>query len=419
MKNSLPALVAFCVLVSSCAASAAPAPAAAPPGRLQRPIDADTPPDPAPAAPRRGSTVMVPPLIADTDTGPLPPMRVLRLPVQAGKVSNMVATNIVENSKAWIAEGDKYYSLCVPDGVKVACAPIVARATMQDIEVGAYADANGVAKVTFRIARDTRRQAKPLIASMRYFLARISLQAAHFERKAGNAARSKSPPSGDSATPAMIDDGGGSCGFDDQGEYDCSGGDGGWDGAGYDNDSYDWGGDESGAEGSGDDPNGPAIPSFPSGSDNGDADPCMDAGGNNVCQQVVITGQLPDAPQEMAMPVCVVTPWVVGCTRSPPPVVGGDPFDELPRGPRPWLPQGACNIWSVLCSAGQTPADEPPPVAPQDKRRAARMKCLREANAALTACHQLRAMVDDAFFETCKRNALDQGRECGTTAMDR
>ncbi|WP_426173522.1 hypothetical protein [Massilia sp. TWR1-2-2] len=63
--------------------------------------------------------------------------RVLRLPSQAGKVSQVIPTSLVAKSPSWIAKGDKYYSLCSPSRHMVACAPIAPVALMKDIEVGA------------------------------------------------------------------------------------------------------------------------------------------------------------------------------------------------------------------------------------------------------------------------------------------
>lgn len=395
--------------------------AANPPKQLRQIDDGVEPPDPGPgpgaAQPPQGSTVLVPPLISVGGAGQAESMKVLRLPVQAGKVSKMVATNLLANSRSWIAKGHKYYSLCMPDGGKVACAPIVATSTMKDIEVGAYAGMNGEPKLTFRIAPGTTQESKRLIASINYFLARTGKQIAHFEQKAANSAPAKAGTPG-RISPSLLELGG--CGGGD-----CSGGDSGSDGGGHEGDSYDWSDGYFGDEDTWDDPDTAEFPDFPAG-DNGDADPCMDGGGNNICQQVVIREERPEPPefpafpQAMALTNCIVSPWAVACNRSPPPVVGGDPSDQLPRGPTPWLPQSACNVWGALCSAGQEPKGEPAPPTTEEERRARAQKaCYDKASGNMLVCRSLQGIMGDAWFNTCRRNALDEARECGLVGMDR
>ena len=394
--------------------------AATPPKNMQRPIDDPEMPDPPAATKPRGTTVLVPPVISVDSTAPAQPQRIFRLPAEAGNVSKVIPTSLLANRKSWIAKGHKYYSLCAPEGRLVACAPLVATSTMKDIEVGAYDD-KGEPKITFRIAPGTTQDAKCLIATMNYFLYRTSKQAEHFERKAANRISNSAPSKAGAPTgqnvPTVIDTGddSGGCSYDEFGQTDCSGGDSGSDGGGHADDNYDWGNDFIGSEDSWNDPATGSLPTFPSGSDSGNGDPCMDANGTNVCQQVVVTG---DRPEPMALPVCTITPWVISCTRPPPPVL--DPADELPRSPRPWLPQGACNTWNVLCSAGQTPAaEDPPPLTEQDRVERARKQCYDRANATMTMCRALQ-LIDPFFnFNTCMRNAIDESRECGLIGMDR
>ena len=102
-------------------------------------------------APSQGSKVLVPPLITKgaSKSGDQP--MTMRLPTQAGKVSKMVTTNLVAKGPSWIAKGDKYYSLCVPNRRMVACAPIVATSVMKGIEVGAVAGTKGEALITFKM----------------------------------------------------------------------------------------------------------------------------------------------------------------------------------------------------------------------------------------------------------------------------
>ncbi len=416
MRRFLAALAAVAVITSA---------AAQPPAQLQRPVE-DTD-EPRPAKPLRGSTVLVPPLIEENYAGPARPLRVVRLPIHAGKVSKMVATGLVANSRSWIARGDKYYSLCVPNRGKVACAPIVATPTMKDIDVSAYVDPNGVAKVTFQVNPATTREAKPLIAAISYFRARVSQQAENFERKTSTyaAPKSSAPDAYGTGTPGgqrgsmTIDLDMDSCNYDDWGAYDCTGGDGGSGGGGYDADSHDWGNDYSGDENNWYKPDSPDLPSYPGGNDNGDRDPCLDSGGNNVCQQVIITGERPDHMQETSLPSCVATPWSYHCVKRTPPVVGGIPIDEVPKGAAPWLPQSACDFSAFFCSEGQIPSAKPPPLTEEGRRAKAIRECVAAADAQFKYCFVAKAIMGAAFdFETCRRNALDQAKECDIQGME-
>ena len=177
--------------------------------------------------PSRGSTVLVPPLIAD---GAVKHKRIagtLRLPSQAGKVSKMVRTNLVSKGPSWIAKGDKYYSLCTPNRRMVACAPIVATSVMQDIEVDARKVPNREPLLTFTVATGTRQAPKRLTHAIAYFLARTNKQVAHFNRMAV----AYSPSSGSVSSrsgltkSAIVAGNGGGCSYDDDDSYDCSGGD--------------------------------------------------------------------------------------------------------------------------------------------------------------------------------------------------
>jgi hypothetical protein len=103
------------------------------------------------APPSQGSKVLVPPLITKGINKSSDQPMILRLPTQAGKVSKMVTTNLVAKGPSWIAKGDNYYSLCVPNRRMVACAPIVATSVMKGIEVGAVAGAKGEPLITFKL----------------------------------------------------------------------------------------------------------------------------------------------------------------------------------------------------------------------------------------------------------------------------
>jgi hypothetical protein len=417
VKTSLPSLTVLLVLCASCSVTAASVPLDAPPAspaaRLLQPLDEGAEPPVAPARPFRGSTVLVPPLISLAATRAIGTTKVLRLPVQAGKVSKMVTTNLLANSISWIAKGNRYYSLCKPEGRHVRCAPIVATSTMKDIEINAYADDHGAPRLSFGIVPATTEQPQRLIAAINYFLARTGKQIAHFDRAVGNtAAPHKQGAPGGFSTPALLDDtGGASC------DHDCSGGDAGLDGEGYELDSGAWGEDDFDGEDSWDEEGTSSLPSFPPGNDNGDADPCIDDGGNNLCQQVIIIGERPELPQEMAGQNCVFTPWAIACTRPPAPPVGIDPDEDLPRGPRPWLPQSACNFAPVFCSAGQVPASEPPPRNDAERRARALRLCYDKAVASMSYCRAMqKALREDFDFETCRQNAIDESRDCDALA---
>jgi hypothetical protein len=328
-------------------------------------------------APSRGSTVLVPPLISKgaikgtsvsrSSVKSERPM-IVRLPTQAGKVSKMVATNLVSKGPSWIAKGDKYYSLCVPNRRMVSCAPIVATSVMQDIEVGALAGPTGRPLLTFKIATGTKQAPKRIVYAINYFLARTNKQVAHFNRmEVSYAPRPGATSLRVGQTSNLVDaGGGGGCSYDDDGSYDCTGGGGG----GYEGGGG--GGYEGGGEGSEEDYDpipGPAFPpneptgecegncNYPSGNNNGDPDPCIDPNGNPICAVVVVPGQRPGAEEPMSLPTCRPTgPFSIECGRMPP-VIGGEP-QELPRGPIPWLPQSWCNFSSIFCSAGQEPDND-------------------------------------------------------------
>ncbi len=412
MRSVLAAVVALSFLLPA---------HAEPPKQQLRPGDEVQEPDPTQPKPLQGATVLVSGLITDHATEAAQPAKVIRLPVEAGRVSKIVTTNLVTQIPSWIVKGDKYYSLCMPNRGKVACAPIIATATMKDIEVNAYADAEDKPKLNFTIAKGTTQDAKRLIASINYFMHRVSIQAAHFNRKASTYApvKAKAPgkPVRNVEAPMTIDSTMGSeCTSDYFGGMDCTGGDSGNDGGGYSAETYDWGENYFADEESW--PSLPALPTFPSASNNGDADPCVDASGNNVCQQVIITGERPEAPV-LALQNCVVSPFGTACTTREPPAIVRDPTDDIPKGPQPWLPQGACNTWHALCSEGQVPEEDPPPLTEAEKRAKAEQRCVDNANAQMTACYSLRFLAGETYFHNCKREALQTFKECSLIGMDR
>ena len=363
----------------------------------------------------KGSAVLVAPLITSDAQATPKPINIIRLPVQAGKANLVTTTNLVKGSASWLVKGDKYYSLCIPNRRMVACAPIVATSIMQDIDVSAYAGPKGEPRVTFRIEPTTKLTPDRLAASINYFVARTNKQVAHFNRMVMIYAppKTKASPLKAGISSALIAAGdGGSCSYDDFGDYDCSGGDSGYDGGGYDGGSYDWSGETDnggGAEG----PGSPSVPTFPSGNDNGDSDPCIDASGTNTCQIVVIIGQLPDAPDLMAMEPCLITPIGGICPRMPP-VVGVDPVEQLPRGERPLWPQGACDALPILCSSGQIPTEPPPPLTVEEKYQNRLRQCYKAANDAYGRCNGMRTYMGEEWYKTCVDGAEKQAFECST-----
>jgi hypothetical protein len=67
------------------------------------------------AAPSQGSKVVIPPLITQVASKASTGLLTVRLPTQAGKVSKMIATNLLTKGPSAIAIGDKYISLCAPN----------------------------------------------------------------------------------------------------------------------------------------------------------------------------------------------------------------------------------------------------------------------------------------------------------------
>jgi hypothetical protein len=266
---------------------------------------------------------------------------IVRLPPQAGKVSKVVTTNLVAKTPSWIAKGDKYFSLCVPSRRMVACSPIMPAGAMKDIEVGARVGIKGEPILTFKIAPGTKMAPKRLQYIIGHFLVRTKKQAAHFNRMAISYAPRPAETSlriGATSSLVVVSDGGGTtCSYDDNGSYDCTGGSSGGGGGGG------GGGDQC-----------QDNCEFPSGNDNGDIDPCIDASGTPTCPVIEITGHRP-TPEETETVGCrPVNPWTVECGRIPP-VIGGEP-QQIPS-ERPWFPQSWCNNAHILCSAGQQPSD--------------------------------------------------------------
>lgn len=307
----------------------------------------------------------------------------------------------------------------------VACAPIVATSVMKDIEVGAHADAKGAPALTFKIAPGTRQEPKRILSAINFFLARTNKQAAHFNRMAvTHAPRPGQASLQVSATASLVDasDGGGStCSYDDEGSYDCMGGGNGGGGGGGSGGAQE--SDPSSGSGSNpDEPTGQCEGNceFPSGNDNGDKDPCVDANGNPICPVVEIHGPRPGTEEEVSLPFCrPINPFTIECGRTPP-VIGGEP-QELPRGRTPWFPQSMCNLAHIFCSDGQEPEDND---RGDDSELSGKTLdqliavCDRINKAEMTLCSANYAMNrNGGEWHTCKQRANNRMFACYSTAQ--
>ncbi len=231
---------------------------------------------------------------------------------------------------------------------------------MRDIDVRTYAGENNVPMVAFDIHPKTTRTATELAVSIDYFQARLDKKVAHFNRMATlyvppppitgpPPMRPGTNPNSGKAAPLLIAEINGSCVYDDFGDLDCSGGTGGEGGTGTEADQYDWS-NETEWEAT-EDTTATPLPTFPSGVDNGNVDPCIGPNGSNICQQVEIVEVRQDYGN------CTGGPLIRICTRLPP--VVGDPSDAMPKSPTPWFAQSTCNKRHWLCSRGQVPEELP------------------------------------------------------------
>lgn len=338
----------------------------------------------------------------------------VRLPTQAGKVSKMVTTNLVAKGPSWIAKGDKYYSLCVPNRSMVACAPIVATSVMKGIEVGALAGTKGEPLLTFKM--DPGMPPTLAVHAINYFHARINKQKAHFNRMAVSYAPTPQQTSLRVGQTSNFADtgGGGGCSYDDEGSYACTGG------------------SSTGGSGStgGSEPTGQCDGdcNYPSGNNNGNQDPCIDPNGNRICDssseipQVIITGQVPTTELPTSLPTCVPSgPFTTTCRI--PPVIGGG-FEQLPKGPVPWFPQSWCNLLSVFCSAGQTPEESDWDrgndftLSGKTLEQIAEL-CDKQYENDFDTCKAMKgAFGDTRSYDQCFRKAADRNTACLRTARE-
>lgn len=130
--------------------------------------------------PIHGSTVMVPPLLKPT--GVLPRPVLMRFPARAGNISRAVTTMFPgKRGMAIIARGDRYISLCTPNQLKMACSPLVATVLMQDIDVGAFVDNDGVSLLDFRVDPASTRTPQEIAYAISNFKARFGFVGRHFD----------------------------------------------------------------------------------------------------------------------------------------------------------------------------------------------------------------------------------------------
>ncbi len=356
--------------------------------------------------PFKGSSIIVPPLMSK-NTHNYPPLRVMRMPAQAGVVESVVATRFPHSDNiALITKGSQYYSLCTPNQARVACAPITNTDSMRDIDVSAYVDSNDVSLLAFNISKETQRTPAELAFAIAHFKIRFAKVGQHFDSlsttykpktpKNRNGARDY--PHARKAKPMTIDAGDGSCTFNDAGTYDCTGGDSGGSEGGYNIDTWDWSGDGDTS----------SVPTFPSGNDNGERDACLSPSGANICQQVVVTGERP------GLAGCIFTPFGSVCTTRPPPVPL-DPYDGVqpaPSGRRPWLPQAVCNNIHILCSEGQIPEGEAAPIGDYDKLVEWTQACLNRAQGKLNMCKALSLFNSMEWLTECTNSAQADAHAC-------
>ncbi len=348
------------------------------------------------------------------------PARVLRLPSQAGKVSQVIPTTLVAKSPSWIAKGHKYYSLCSPSRHLVACAPIAPTALMKDIEVGARRGPKGEPILTFKITPGMKVEPKRMRYVVAHFLARTRKQVKHFNRmEVSYAPRPVENSLRVGATASLVDAGNGSggnggstCNYDDEGSYDCVGG-------GYE------GGGGGGEENYDPIPVTPATNDcqfnceYPSGNDNGDGDPCLNSAGQNICQVVVITGQRPEPDETETVGCRPINAFTFECGgRGGLPVIGGEP-EQLP-GRTPWFPQAMCNVGTIFCSERQVPDNDRSGKSSTSGKSMTELYEVCEAieEVERAVCNAYSSEMDYRSRKACETKAFNRMVACYSTARE-
>jgi hypothetical protein len=355
------------------------------------------------ATPSQGSKVIIPPLVTKVTSKIASKPLTAILPTQAGKVSKMISTNLTKGPSA-LAMGDKYISLCTPRRSQMACTPIVATEVMKGIEVGAMAGTKGEPLITFKM--DPSMAPARAAYAMKYFLARLNRQVAHFNRMEVSYAPK---PWQTSMTVGATSDSVilvGGCSYDDYSDYDCLGGS-------YDNGGGggDYGG---GGYGGGSSPIGQCsgMCNYPSGNNNGDGDPCVAPDGSRICNSpadiptVPVNGQRP-VEEPMA---CRPVGGVLECT-VPPMINNGT--DGIPRA-TPWFAQSTCNQLPWLCSTGQYPDNDRGDASTSGKtQEQLYVICENTYDVEMDICSANRA---GGTYRVCKARAADRLSACQTTA---
>ncbi len=392
------------------------------------PVVIKSKPAPVVADPAKRSTPapLVTVLVKKTVVAPAPARpRMLRLPSQAGKVSQVIPTTLVAKSPSWIAKGHQYYSLCSPSRHLVACAPIAPTALMKDIEVGARRGPKGEPILTFKITPGVKVEPKRMRYVVAHFLARTRKQVKHFNRmEVSYAPRPGQTSVRVGATANLVDAGNGgsgggggiSCSYDDEGSYDCIGG------------GYESGGGGGDGGGGNYDPI-PATPAtndcqfnceYPSGNDNGDGDPCLNSAGQNICQVVVITGGRPEPEETETVGCRPINAWTIECGgRGGLPAVGGEPV-QLPANV-PYFPQSWCDNGSVFCTAGQEPRDNDrgADASTSGKSFAELIDiCYNIYDVEIDVCTANKSNMDFRSRKACEEKATNRREACRRTARE-
>jgi hypothetical protein len=89
-----------------------------------------------------------------------------------------------------------------------------------------------------------------------------------------------------------------------------------------------------------------------------------------------------------------------------------DPTERLPKGPTPWLPQSACDILSLFCSAGQVPSEKLPLLTDWERTQRRKERCYAEVEAQMIYCRVIEKNVTNDEFKVCMRAAIALMADC-------
>lgn len=374
----------------------------------------------ATTVPFPGSTVYLSPLATIDNPDPAPTNRVIRLPPEAGIVTRVITTNLLDVGPSWIVKGDKFWSLCAPRQTQIACSPIAPVPTMEGIHIRAYVGADNYPTVAYDVLPTTTRSATELIASTNYFQTRLRSRVAHFNRynmvtpppkKGTYSSQSTTSPPLIGAIITIAS--GAACSYDDTITIECLAGNGGTEGGGtgIDANLYDWTPDANWDNAAAaDPPPSSGIPAFPDGPDPGSPDPCTGPDGNSICQQVVVMANRPQG--------CIYSLFGSVCTWKPPTIVVDPPV--IPDS-QPWFSQSTCDSIHVLCTKGQVPVDnERIPSANPGDYDSDVQACADNQKVEESMCFAYYKMNKDAgTLDTCLARAMSRYAACLTTARNR